>query len=572
MSSSRTLRTGRLAACTALALSAGMLLSGTASADGAPVAPHTAAVPAQPEPTHPSGTLPARTAHRLTGAAAASAVKPRFDLDGNGVSELLYRTPSGKWWLQQFKGADESEYAFPYRENEWLKDVITPGDLTGDGRPDVLALSSNGTIALYAEATTTSAGIPGWSSGGWNAYNKLIAPGDVTGDGKPDLLARTPGGDLYLYPGTGNAGSDPFAAKVKVGGGWQAYDQLLGANDVNGDGIADVLTRTPGGDLYFYAGTGNAATPLTSRVKLGGGWNTYNQLFSIDDVNGDGHADLYGRAQNGTAYMYLADGKGNFQDRRKWGDGWNIASSFNTSSANPFTGKSEILARNTQGTLFYYPALNNGQLGSRQQAGDSGGWAGADIRFASSLDANGQPELLEIADNWLYNESNGVSAGWSRYNLVIGPGDLNNDGQGDLLARDGSGTLWLQRGNGTGTGFASRLKIGGGWNAYDKIVGAGDLTGDGLADIMARTGDGKLYLYPGTGVSTSPFKSRVYVGSGWQQFKNLAAPGDLNGDGRADLLATNSRGELFRYASNGYGGFETRVKLGDGWNTYRDLY
>ncbi|MFK8908378.1 FG-GAP repeat domain-containing protein [Streptomyces sp. YS-3] len=196
--------------------------------------------------------------------------------------------------------------------------------------------------------------------------------------------------------------------------------------------------------------------------------------------------------------MYLADGHGNFQDRRTWGDGWNIASSFNTSSANPFTGKSEILGRNAQGTLCYYPVMNNGQLAGRQQMGNTAGWAGADLSYVSSLDTDGQPELVEIANNWLYEDGAVVSAGWSRYNLVVGPGDLNNDGQGDLLARDGSGTLWLQRYNGAQS-FASRLKVGGGWNAYDKNVGAGDLTGDGLADLVARTGDGKLYLYTGQG-------------------------------------------------------------------------
>ncbi|MFD9791406.1 FG-GAP-like repeat-containing protein [Streptomyces sp. NPDC059070] len=570
MSFTRTLRAGRLAACTALVLSAGLLAAQTATADQAPKAPHPPVRSAEPEPAPPVGTFGAGPAHRLTRAAAAAA-KPRFDLDGNGRSEMLYRTPNGKWWLRLFKdGADDVEYTFPYRDNEWFKDVLTPGDVTGDGRPDLLTLTSFGNLSVYSDASTTSPGYAGWSGGGWNAYNKLLTPGDVTGDGKPDLLARTPGGDLYLYAGTGSSSGDPFAGRIKVGGGWQAYDQLLGANDVNGDGIADVLARTPGGDLYFYAGTGNTAAPLKARVRLGGGWNTYNQVFSLDDANGDGYADLFARTADGTVYLYYADGAGNFRTRERWGTGWQVVSSYTSASATPMVGKSEILGRDAQGTLYYYYALNNGQLSSRSQASDTGGWKGA--RFASSLDTNGQPELLEIAQNWLYNRGTAVSGGWGGYNLVIGPGDLNNDGQGDLLARDGSGTLWLQRGNGLGTGFASRLKVGGGWNAYDKIVGAGDLTGDGLTDIVARTGDGKLYLYAGTGVSTSPFKSRVYVGPGWQQFKNIAAPGDLTGDGRADLIASNSRGELFRYDSNGYGGFTPRVKLGNGWNTYGDLY
>ncbi|MFG2559209.1 hypothetical protein [Streptomyces sp. NPDC048496] len=40
------------------------------------------------------------------------------------------------------------------------------------------------------------------------------------------------------------------------------------------------------------------------------------------------------------------------------------------------------------------------------------------------------------------------------------------DGKGDLLARDTSGNLYIHPGNGTGSGFGARVKVGGGWNTY----------------------------------------------------------------------------------------------------------
>ncbi|WHM41359.1 VCBS repeat-containing protein [Streptomyces sp. BPTC-684] len=542
-----------------------MLLSGTASAEDAPAAPHAAVKPAKPGLTErPTLTLPKQS--KRSSAAAATPLKPRLDLDKNGNSDLLYRAIDDK----VYTGKGELQQAFGQ-----FKDLIAPGDLNGDGSPEVLVVSPTGTLSLFSGVTKDGgAYYSPWSGPGWNAYNKLFAPGDVNADGKYDLFARTPSGDLYLYLGNGSASGDPFAAKVKVGGGWQAYDQLVGANDVNGDGIGDVLARTPGGDLYFYAGTGNASAPLKQRVRIGGGWNTYNQIVPLDDANGDGLADIAGRTVGGTFYVYLADGTGNFKDRSEGGSNWNSAHFFASQGGNTTYGKSDLMGRDGQGTLYWYYSKNNGNLSDRQRASDVGGWAGANMTFTSSLNSGDRygsiAEVLQ--DGSLHVNGSYVSGGWGNYNLLVGPGDLNNDGKGDLLTRDGSGTLWLQRGNGEGTGFASRLKVGGGWNGYDRIVGAGDLTGDGLTDIVARTGDGKLYLYAGTGVSTSPFKSRVYVGPGWQQFKNIASPGDLNGDGRVDLIATNSRGEAFRYDSNGYGGFKSRVKLGDGWNTYRDLY
>ena len=49
----------------------------------------------------------------------------------------------------------------------------------------------------------------------WRGYNTLVTPGDVTGDGRADFLARTPAGTLFLYPGTGKATSEIFGTRVR---------------------------------------------------------------------------------------------------------------------------------------------------------------------------------------------------------------------------------------------------------------------------------------------------------------------------------------------------------------------
>ncbi|SEL36216.1 hypothetical protein SAMN05414137_1081, partial [Streptacidiphilus jiangxiensis] len=36
--------------------------------------------------------------------------------------------------------------------------------------------------------------------------------------------------------------------------------------------------RDASGVLWLYQGTGNPAAPFKSRVRVGGGWNTYNTL------------------------------------------------------------------------------------------------------------------------------------------------------------------------------------------------------------------------------------------------------------------------------------------------------
>ncbi|WP_326661310.1 VCBS repeat-containing protein [Streptomyces sp. NBC_00385] len=570
----RSKRAGRIAACTALVLSAGMLLAAPASADD--TAPHRTAVeqstpaigalPSLSLPKHPA--KKSRAAGVEGAAAAVVPAKPRLDVDGDGYSDTVYRGIDGVVYVST--STAEHEYTINGDPYEQYKDLVAPGDLNGDGTPEILSLTATGTLSLHPGESENGAGFATWSGNGWAMYNKLVAAGDLTGDGRGDVLARTPSGELYLYATTGAVASNPFRSRVKVGSGWGVYDQLVGANDVTGDGIGDLFARTTAGELYFYAGTGNAAKPFAGRVKVGNGWNGYNQIVSVDDANGDGLGDIVARTTAGAVYYYESTGVGSFLTRSGGGTGWNVASLFVGAGGNPDFGKNEMLGLDTQGDLYWYYPKNNGLLAARQLVGDN--WGGANITFASSFDYDGRAELMELYAGTLYNGGNVIGNGWGVYNSLVGPGDLSGDGKGDLLARTSGGTLYLYRGNGTGTGFASRINVGGGWDTYNKLLGAGDYNGDGLTDLLARSKSGYLYLYPGTGVASKPFKSRLNIGGGWNTYKKLAAPGDINGDGKADLVGVDAKGDLYRYTSTGTGKFGARARVGGGWGSYVNLY
>ena len=62
-----------------------------------------------------------------------------------------------------------------------------------------------------------------------------------------------------------------------------------------------------------------------------------------------------------------------------------------------------------------------------------------------------------------------MSTGWGSYNLTVGPGDLS-----DATRHPGhtSGVLWNYTGRGNGLLY-SQVKVGGGWNGYNAIIGAG---------------------------------------------------------------------------------------------------
>ncbi|GGY16986.1 FG-GAP repeat domain-containing protein [Streptomyces xanthochromogenes] len=157
--------------------------------------------------------------------------------------------------------------------------VLSPGDLGGAAESDIIGIDKAGvlwTYLAYADGRVT----PRTKIGsGWDAYTQIAGQGDLTGDGRADIVARDKSGVLWLYKGTGNYKA-PFAPRIKIGAGWNAYDKLLSLGDMNSDGKADLLARAANGDLYFYRGTGNAAAPYAPAVKIGFGYNMFRMMGS----------------------------------------------------------------------------------------------------------------------------------------------------------------------------------------------------------------------------------------------------------------------------------------------------
>ncbi|PEF36198.1 serine protease, partial [Bacillus sp. AFS094228] len=87
------------------------------------------------------------------------------------------------------------------------------------------------------------------------------------------------------------------------------------------------------------------------------------------------------------------------------------------------------------------------------------------------------------------------------------------------------------------------------WAAFTSVLSAGDFDGDGHPDLVARTSDGVLWLYPTDG--RGQFLARKQIGTGWQGFTQMLAPGDFSGDGKADLVARAADGKLWLYPGNG---------------------
>ncbi|MFV2119917.1 trypsin-like serine protease [Streptomyces sp. Act-28] len=236
-----------------------------------------------------------------------------------------------------------------------------------------------------------------------------------------------------------------------------------------------------------------------------------------------------------------------------------------------FDGRADLFARTSAGDAWEYYSRGT-SLGGRAY---QGAWSGYNLVRQTDLDRDGYPEYLRRTTGgtlqWFHpygEETYTVGSGWGAMKDVLVPGDMTGDALPDLLAQDKSGYLWLYPGRGNGT-FGARVSVGSGWGVMT-IAGKGDYTGDGRPDLLARDTSGRLWLYPGRGTATAPFTTRVLAGtSGWN-FTAYAATGDVNGDGRADLLTRDSGGVMWLYQGRGSATapFAPRVRIGAGWNAF----
>ena len=506
--------------------------------------------------------------------------------------------------------------------------VASVGDTNGDGYDDVAvggpdASSGRGVVAVYegnGAGITTVAATTYVGATTTGAFGSALAGADLDNDGYADLTVGVPGdgataGAVQVYAGSASGlGSTPTALTGTVG---SRFGAALAAADLTGDGIGDLAVGAPDegdGRVRLYRGTAvglnTTAAATLSGVDLGGRFGA--SVGDAGDVDGDGYGDLVvgapdGSGATGRASLYrgrasgvytlplftvtggapgdqlgaAVDGGGDvnadgYADLVLGAPGGDTVYIYNGSLSGPYNSPS----RSFTGASVFGSSLAG--------AGDVNRDGYDDVVVGSDTSGDGQVDVLTGSDGGLRWSTGARFLGGSAAALgsgVTGVGDVDHDGYDDVVVgapgySSSTGRAYLYGGTAAGLATVATTTWTGGTagDLYGTgVANVGDVDGDGEPDLVIGapgvTGStGAAYLYRGTasGPSTT-VTSTLPGGSLGSSFGGiLAAVGDLNNDGYADLAVgapnySTNRGRAYVYLGSATG-YSTTAHMMTGGN------
>ncbi len=508
--------------------------------------------------------LGAITAHDLVGSGGAFGeyVASAGDVNGDGLAEVMigapqYNSRQGRAFV--YLGDSSGLSATPAitltgeaAANFFGQSGGRAGDVNGDGYTDLIIgasgyMTSTGRAYVYFGSSVGLSATPALTLTGEaigdNFGRSIGTVGDVNGAGYADVVIGADGyssnrGRAYLYLGS-QAGLSATAALTLTG---QTASERFGANvawagDVNSDGYADFAVGAPAytaskGAISVYQGSAFLPSATPQRVLTGEEDDRLGAAAATaGDVNGDGYADV----------IIGASGYASGQVR---GQAYLFLGSNSGLGATPTLA----LTGENPGDLFGSAVATAGDVNGDGYADVVVGASGYMSNIGRAYLYLGSPAGLSATPVLtLTGESPGDGFGAS----VGTAGDVDGDGYTDLIIgasgyMTSTGRVYVYLGSRAGLS-ATPAPMLTGENLNDlfgsSVAASGDVNGDGYADVivgasgyMSSTGRAYVYLGSSAGLNLTPALTLTGQTPGDFFGASVGTAGDVNGDGYADVV------------------------------------
>jgi hypothetical protein len=429
--------------------------------------------------------------------------------------------------------------------------VSDAGDVNGDGLADVVVgayrettgTTSGAVYVLFGKNNSATIDVSNLGDSGYKIYNSATTSrlgtsvsqiGDLNGDGLADLLisGATTNGRAYVVYGKTTT-TDIDLANLTAEQGFSMTgpsDVLIGkwvsAGDIDGDGIDDIMVSNSSSSLVSstYVVFGKSITSTTSTIDLTkivengqglilkgvSGTSFGNSIAYIGDVNGDGKGDML------------------------------ISAS---------TTKNETKTTQSDGAAYVVYGTDTAQTIDISTLSASQGYkitgpiptetAVTSVQFAQYVGAAGDVNADGIAD-MIIGSSSSAAYGYKAY-VVFGQEGISTTGVD--VTNLGSNGFVIQSNTNAILGVGSSVSY------------AGDINGDGLADVIvgASSGNQAFVVYGKTDTTTVDL-DQVANGIGGFVINggisssstgiSVSYAGDVNGDGFDDLIVGASAASI----------------------------